>query len=501
ACTVTSSNGELNLTLTPSSLSDDTDNERGNYSYKKVNSVEKINDGTEANLLIIRGLQIATGDVDHEDTVTVKVTDRAGNVSVNADGNDKAVIICDKSAPQYYKTVYKNESGQVNTVNGRPAFSYISKFFGNPTVISTHAGSGVEYKPGSPNISVAPGVPSTVFEPTTGWNAGAVYSDEIYTEAVLRFNKKGSGIRSIALPSAVEKRGLYFREIDADTHTEIWVQNDDDAEPVKYEYNKDYTLSGNESNKGYPTKLTFSSSDKCPRGENCAVIIRGINMDDNGRRAVTDGYYNLWCSNVTVTSFAGKSSTTEWGLCFALDVDTPEFIYEPVTFSDVTVGSKQYTDGTGITLKGKINAKSTDNIYGSGLWALKLDNAKFTASSKLTAKAYQLGTYKTETNPNNNLVDGTSYTYVYNGSADYSKRNVPSMNASDCELAPFVFDEPATNTKFSLSGDKKTMFLNIPLDFYYGSEFSISNLELDDAILGTDGEKTINVTLVKYSGL
>jgi len=484
--------------------------------YNKAKLVIKLIDSAQTNTyaysssspvyryVVIKDLTIS-GGVDQTETIKVTLTDRAGNVSDNTGNtNNETSIGFDKTEPKMYKTDYDEN---VQIIDGAPAVSYFKSFLGVPCVLSTHT-SGIPYKAGSPKISVLP-YPGDDKLDETVWDSGEG------TELVLAFNKKGSGVRSIKLSPTCDGRGIFFNK----DYVKVWIDNRDGTgkKLLTYGDNNDFSLGTpyGESGKFFQ-EIQFNSYNNCPRGENAAVYIQGVFFDYTQRQNVS-GKYLLWCADAVITSFAGKATsytgeTNGWAICAGLDWDTHEFTKRKITFADSSSSDSSFTDGETIDMTGYIQGKAVPGIFASGLWAINLDNAVFTEDTVFEIYNYWDSTYKwvDELNPNKlgSLTDPVKYKFARDGS-DFSKRNIPGDTVIASEFAEF--DRNITNpadAKFSLSDDKHTMYLNIPIDPQddvddedkdKDKKFKLSNLKLVTGL--SDGDVNISAKLIKYSGL
>lgn len=495
-------------------------------SRNKTSAVIKINNSNSSTKgssrkLVVKGLTIAGGDVDMIENIKVSLTDFAGNLSDNKGNTNNVVELgYDKTAPEMYRTEYCDDSGNLVLVDGVPAVSYFKTVLGNPAVLSTHTQS-LPYKDGtakSRKINVFPNPGKADLDASvddlTGWYAG----DD--TELVLRFNKNGSGIKSVTFsaPEGCEYRGMFFNSNTID----VTIDNLDGKGPQHLVRNTDYVLEDRyqDFTQIFRT-LRFTNSSKCPRGNNATVYVKGICLDAT-EMAATD-VYGLWCSNAAVKSFAGTTTYYDggsghepgWIICAAMDYDTPEFVNQKVTFTDSSVTSgSTYTDGKTIDLTGRVQSKSlgatTKGTYSSGVWAIHLDNARFvttgTEKSELSLTVAKTSeAYPRETEANEmviSLTSATNVTYTFESGKDFSKRFMPGDTSASSEIAEFNRNiDAAAKARYSVSDDGHTMYLNLPIDPLQGYDFKISNLQLDGSASMADGAVDITVTLFKYSGL
>ncbi|MCQ2596715.1 MAG: hypothetical protein MJ181_02615 [Treponema sp.] len=460
--------------------------------------------------LVIKGLTIAGGDVDMVENIKVTLTDFAGNVSDNTGNTNNVVEIgYDKTAPVMHP-VYGNE-----VIDGKLARSYFKTVFGKPTVLSLHhATSNSDSTKIHNNSSIANNMVFNIFpEPGDeiqnygdGIECPAPYSGTAWednadlTELVLRFNKNGSGVKSIKLAAegnsvdSWDFRRILFNpskvrvSIDEGQH---WYSPGSSALP--------YTVTSD--------TLTFTNSGICPKGENCSVMIKGImpNFKATYCRHNSDGDYreNIWWSDVVVTSFANKANTYNFALALADDVDTPELTRKKISVTDTSSTDTSFTDGETIQIKGRIQSKSTHKVYSSGLWAIQLSGAEFDPSVNPSFKAYiskPTGDYGRKLLLPNSVTydDGDLISYSYDSTNDYSvRRTVDELTTvSKVDANPSQF-------KFSISSDKSTLYLNMPLDIDDTQDFTLSGIKLPSGVLdgNHDGAQNISLKLIKYSGL
>ncbi|MCQ2572989.1 MAG: hypothetical protein MJ182_03745 [Treponema sp.] len=453
--------------------------------------------------LYIRGLTIAGGDVDQIETIKVTLKDRAGNVSDNTGNTNNIVQIgYDKTAPIMYPV-----SGNT-IVDGKLARSYFKTVFGKPTVLSLHhATSNDDVTKIHKNASIDDNMVFNIFpepgdliqnygEDRPHSSSGKVWEDNAdLTELVLRFNKNGSGISIIKLAAEGESvdfwdfRRILFNpkkvqvSIDEGEH---WYSPKSPALP--YDVTED--------------TLTFTDPGICPKGENCSVMIKGVMPNFKATYTVHnwdgDNRENIWWSDVIVTSFAGKSNAYHYVLALADDVDTPEFTRTKISVTDTSSTDGSFTDGKTIQITGRIQANSTGSVYSSGLWAIQLNGAEFdtTANPQLKITISVPNTERRLLLPNalSDGEDGTELTYTYDSTNDYSVRRTVDKKISDSKI-----DIKPSSYRCSISEDKSTLFLNMPLNPHDEYDFKLSGIKLYDGV--QNGAQNISVKLIKYSGL